>query len=78
MATENFFDGAAFGYAVGTSRAPERSSAGSIRNEDHDDLLAQHGHTTGDYRVHLKSKYSLDSAYEFFANDAQCSRVFDD
>jgi hypothetical protein len=84
MATENFFDGAAFGYASGHQQSHESSPP----QESIQDMKvitttysAQYGHTSGGF-IEYTSKSGTNnihgSAYEFFANDALNARGFFD
>ncbi len=84
MATENFFDGAAFGYAVGHQQSQE--SAPPIESIQEMKVItttyaAQYGHTSGGF-IEYTSKSGTNtlhgSAYEFFANDALNARGFFD
>ena len=84
MATENFFDGAAFGYAVGHQQSQE--SAPPIESIQEVKVIttsysAQFGHTSGGF-IEYTSKPGTNtlhgSAYEFFANDALNARGFFD
>jgi Carboxypeptidase regulatory-like domain len=84
MATENFFDGAAFGYAVGHQQSQE--SAPPIESIQEVKVIttsyaAQYGHTSGGF-IEYTSKPGTNtlhgSAYEFFANDALNARGFFD
>jgi len=84
MATENFFDGAAFGYAVGHQQSQE--SAPPIESIKEVKVIttsfsAQYGHTSGGF-IEYTSKPGTNtlhgSAYEFFANDALNARGFFD
>jgi hypothetical protein len=84
MATENFFDGAAFGYAVGHQQSQE--SAPPIESIQEVKVIttsfsAQYGHTSGGF-IEYTSKPGTStlhgSAYEFFANDALNARGFFD
>lgn len=84
MATENFFDGAAFGYAVGHQQSQE--SAPPVESIQEVKVItttysAQYGHTSGGF-IEYTSKAGTNqvhgSAYEFFANDALNARGFFD
>lgn len=84
MATENFFDGAAFGYAVGHQQSQESAPpAESIQEMKviSTTYSAQYGHTSGGF-IEYTSKSGTNqlhgSAYEFFANDALNARGFFD
>src|SRR3984893_812975 len=83
-ATENFFDGAAFGYAVGHQQSQESSPpADSIQEMKviTTTYSAQYGHTSGGF-IEDTSKSGTNSlhgsAYEYFANDALNARGFFD
>src|SRR5437667_4322844 len=84
MATENFFDGAAFGYAVGHQQSHESSPpAESIQDMKviTTTYSAQYGHTSGGF-IEYTSKSGTNnihgSAHEFFANEAlNARRCFD-
>ena len=83
-ATENFFDGAAFGYAVGHQQSQESSPpADSIQEMKviTTTYSAQYGHTSGGF-IEYTSKSGTNnlhgSAYEYFANDALNARGFFD
>ena len=76
MATENFFDGAAFGYAVGHQQSHE--STMPIESVQEVKVIstsysAQYGHTSGGF-IEYTSKSGTNrfhgSAYEYFADDA--------
>jgi hypothetical protein len=74
MATENFFDGAAFGYAVGHQQSQESAPpAESIQEMKviSTTYSAQYGHTSGGF-IEYTSKSGTNqlhgSAYEYFAN----------
>jgi len=84
MATENFFDGAAFGYAVGHQQSQE--SAPPIESIQEVKVItttysAQYGHTSGGF-IEYTSKAGTNklhgTAYEFFANDALNARGYFD
>src|SRR5438309_78816 len=76
MATENFFDGAAFGYAVGHQQSHESSPPTESIQEVKvitTTYSAQYGHTSGGF-IEYTSKSGTNtlhgSAYEYFGNDA--------
>jgi Carboxypeptidase regulatory-like domain/TonB dependent receptor-like, beta-barrel len=82
MATENFFDGAAFGYAVGHQQSHE--SAPPVESIQEMKVIntsysAQYGHTSGGF-IEYTSKSGTNelhgSLYEYFANDALNARGF--
>jgi hypothetical protein len=84
MATENFFDGAAFGYAVGHQQSHESSPPEESIQEMKvitTTYSAQYGHTSGGF-IEYTSKSGTNnihgSAYEYFANDALNARGFFD
>ena len=84
MATENFFDGAAFGYAVGHQQSQESSPPAESIQEMKvitTTYSAQYGHTSGGF-IEYTSKAGTNnlhgSAYEYFANDALNARGFFD
>ncbi len=84
MATENFFDGAAFGYAVGHQQSHESSPPAESIQEMKvitTTYSAQYGHTSGGF-IEYTSKSGTNnvhgSAYEYFANDALNARGFFD
>ena len=84
MATENFFDGAAFGYASGHQQSQESSPPVESIQEVKvitTSFSAQYGHTSGGF-IEYTSKSGTNtlhgSAYEFFANDALNARGFFD
>ncbi len=84
MATENFFDGAAFGYAVGHQQSHESSPPEESIQEMKvitTTYSAQYGHTSGGF-IEYDSKSGTNnihgSAYEYFANDALNARGFFD
>ncbi len=84
MATENFFDGAAFGYAVGHQQSQESAPPAESIQEMKvitTTYSAQYGHTSGGF-IEYTSKSGTSSlhgtAYEFFANDALNARGFFD
>src|ERR1700730_11410981 len=81
-ATENFFDGAAFGYAVGHQQSHESSPPAESIQEMKvitTSYSAQYGHTSGGF-IEYTSKSGTNnlhgSAYEYFANDALNARGF--
>src|SRR3954464_7154310 len=84
MATENFFDGAAFGYPSGHQQSQERAPP-LDGNEEMKVITttyaAQYGHTSGGF-IEYNSKSGTSSlhgsAYEYFANDALNARGFFD
>jgi hypothetical protein len=76
MATENFFDGAAFGYAVGHQQSHESTMPLEAVQEVKvitTSYSAQYGHTSGGF-IEYTSKSGTNnfrgSAYEYFADDA--------
>jgi hypothetical protein len=84
MATENFFDGAAFGYASGHQQSQE--SAPPLDSIEEMKVItttyaAQYGHTSGGF-IEYNSKSGTSklhgTAYEYFANDALNARGFFD
>lgn len=82
MATENFFDGAAFGYAVGHQQSHESAPpVESIREMKviSTTYSAQYGHTSGGF-IEYTSKSGTNelhgSLYEYFANEALNARGF--
>ncbi len=84
MATENFFDGAAFGYAVGHQQSHESTPPEESIQEMKvitTTYTAQYGHTSGGF-IEYTSKSGTNnihgSAYEYFANDALNARGFFD
>ena len=84
MATENFFDGAAFGYAVGHQQSQESAPPAESIQEMKvitTTYSAQYGHTSGGF-IEYTSKSGTNnihgSAYEYFANDALNARGFFD
>ncbi len=84
MATENFFDGAAFGYAVGHQQSQESSPPAESIQEMKvitTTYSAQYGHTSGGF-IEYTSKSGTNNlhgtAYEYFANDALNARGFFD
>jgi hypothetical protein len=84
MATENFFDGAAFGYAVGHQQSHESSPPEESIKEMKvitTTYSAQYGHTSGGFIEYVSKSGTNNlhgSAYEFFANDALNARGFFD
>src|SRR6266852_4984235 len=82
FASENFFDGVAFGYAAGHQdsheSAPPIESVGEMRVIE-SAYSAQFGHTSGgtvEYTSKSGTKDLHGSAYEYFANDALNARGF--
>jgi len=82
MATENFFDGAAFGYAVGHQQSHESAPPEDSIQEMKvitTSYSAQYGHTSGGF-IEYTSKSGTNtlhgSAYEYFANDVLNARGF--
>ncbi len=82
FATENFFDGVAFGYASGHQdsheSAPPVESVGEMRVIE-SQYSAQYGHTSGgtiEYVSRSGTNEYHGSAYEYFANDALNARGF--
>jgi hypothetical protein len=76
MATENFFDGAAFGYASGHQQSHESAAPVEAIQEVKvitTSFSAQYGHTSGGF-IEYTSKSGTNalhgSAYEYFGNDA--------
>lgn len=76
MATENFFDGAAFGYAVGHQQSHESTMPLEAVQEMRvitTSYSAQYGHTSGGF-IEYTSKSGTNnfsgSIYEYFADDA--------
>ncbi len=76
MATENFFDGAAFGYAVGHQQSHESTMPVEAVQEVKvisTSYSAQYGHTSGGF-IEYTSKSGTNnfrgSAYEYMADDA--------
>ena len=76
MATENFFDGAAFGYAVGHQQSHESTPPVEAVQEVKvisTTYSAQYGHTSGGF-IEYTSKSGTNafhgSGYEYFADDA--------
>lgn len=82
MATENFFDGAAFGYAEGHQQSHE--SAPPVESVQEMKVIstsysAQYGHTSGGFIEYTSKSGTNDlhgSLYEYFANDALNARGF--
>ena len=76
MATENFFDGAAFGYAVGHQQSHESTMPVEAVKEVKvisTTYSAQYGHTSGgfiDYTSKSGTNSFRGSAYEYFVDDA--------
>jgi hypothetical protein len=82
FATENFFDGVAFGYASGHQDSHESSppieSVGEMRVIE-SQYSAEYGHTSGgtvEYTSRTGTNTYHGSAYEYFANDALNARGF--
>jgi hypothetical protein len=82
FATENFFDGVAFGYASGHQdsheSAPPIESVGEMRVIE-SQYSAQYGHTSGgtvEYTSRSGTSEYHGNAYEYFANDALNARGF--
>ena len=82
MATENFFDGAAFGYAVGHQQSHESAPPEDAIQEMKvitTSYSAQYGHTSGGF-IEYTSKSGTNtlhgSLYEYFANDVLNARGF--
>ncbi len=82
MATENFFDGAAFGYAVGHQQSHESTPPVEAVQEVKvitTSYSAQYGHTSGGF-IEYTSKSGTNtfhgSVYEYFADDAFNARGF--
>src|SRR5690349_1075130 len=82
FATENYFDGVAFGYASGHQdsheSAPPIESVGEMRVIE-SQYSAQYGHTSGgrvEYTSRSGTKEFHGNAYEYFANDALNARGF--
>ena len=76
FATENFFDGVAFGYASGHQdsheSAPPIESVGEMRVIE-SQYSAQYGHTSGgtvEYTSKAGTSEYHGNLYEYFANDA--------
>src|SRR5438874_9072507 len=84
MATENFFDGAAFGYAVGHQQSHESTPPQESIQEMKvitTTYSAQYGHTSGGFIEYVSKSGTNNlhgSAYEYFANDALNARGFFD
>src|SRR5262249_22646044 len=84
MATENFFDGAAFGYASGHQQSHESTAPLDSIQEMKvitTSYSAQYGHTSGgfiEYTSLSGTNKIHGSAYEYFANDALNARGFFD
>ena len=82
FATENFFDGVAFGYASGHQNSQESSPpVESIAQMQviEGSYSAQYGHTSGgtiEYTSKNGTNQVHGSAYEYFANDALNARGF--
>ena len=82
MATENFFDGAAFGFAEGHQQSHE--SAPPVESVQEMKVIstsysAQYGHTSGGFIEYTSKSGTNDlhgSLYEYFANDALNARGF--
>src|SRR2546426_6795401 len=76
MATENFFDGAAFGYAVGHQQSHESTPPQESIQEMKvitTTYTAQYGHTRGgfiEYTSKSETNKLQGTAYEYFANDS--------
>src|SRR5438874_1471023 len=84
MATENFFDGAAFGYASGHQQSQESAPPEDAIQEMKvitTTYSAQYGHTSGGF-IEYNSRSGTSSlhgtAYEYFANSALNARGFFD
>jgi len=82
FATENFFDGVAFGYASGHQdsheSAPPIESVGEMRVIE-SQYSAQYGHTSGgtvEYTSKAGTNEFHGNLYEYFANDALNARGF--
>ena len=82
QATENFFDGAAFGYAVGHQRSHESTPPVEAVQEVKvitTTYSAQYGHTSGGF-IEYTSKSGTNafhgSVYEYFAHDALNKKGF--
>ena len=82
MATENFFDGAAFGYAVGHQQSHESTPPVEAVQEVKvitTTYSAQYGHTSGGF-IEYTGKSGTNafhgSAYEYFADDAFNAKGF--
>jgi len=84
MATENFFDGAAFGYASGHQQSHESTPPLDSIQEMKvitTSYSAQYGHTSGGFIEYTSLSGTNNihgSAYEYFANDALNARGFFD
>lgn len=84
MATENFFDGAAFGYASGHQQSQESAPPEDAIQEMKvitTTYSAQYGHTSGGFIEYVSKSGTNNlhgSAYEYFANDALNARGFFD
>src|SRR4051812_37144114 len=84
MATENFFHGAAFGYAVGHQQSQESAPPEDAIQEMKvitTTYSAQYGHTSGGFIEYVSKSGTNNlhgSAYEYFANDALNARGFFD
>ena len=84
MATENFFDGAAFGYASGHQQSHESTPPLDSIQEMKvitTTYSAQYGHTSGGFIEYTSLSGTNNihgSAYEYFANDALNARGFFD
>jgi hypothetical protein len=82
FATENFFDGVAFGYASGHQNSQESAppvESVAEMNVTEGNYTAQYGHTSGGTIEYTSKSGSRDlhgSAYEQFANDALNARGF--
>ena len=82
MATENFFDGAAFGYAVGHQQSQESTPPVEAIQEVKvitTTYSAQYGHTSGGF-IEYTSKSGTNalrgSCYDYFADDALNAKGF--
>jgi hypothetical protein len=84
MATENFFDGAAFGYASGHQQSQESAPPEDAIQEMKvitTTYSAQYGHTSGgfiEYDSKSGTSHFHGTAYEYFANSALNARGFFD
>jgi hypothetical protein len=82
MATENFFDGAAFGYASGHQQSHESAPPEDSIQEMKvitTSYSAQYGHTSGGFIEYTSKSGTNDlhgSTYEYFSNDALNARGF--
>ena len=82
FATENFFDGVAFGYAAGHQDSHESAAPVESISEMRvieSQYSAQYGHTSGGIVEYVSKSGANDihgSAYEYFANDALNARGF--